>query len=221
MTPFDTLFERAAQRKGGPAALEKELPAVPAPAALRRIADDRWLAEMTKRVFQAGFNWSVIESKWDGFEAAFEGFNPRRWSLMSDEDIDRLIRDTRIVRNGAKIQSVAVNAKLLCDLADEHGSAAAAFADWPDEDFAGLLDLLKTRGNRLGGTTASYLMRGMGKDSFVLSPDVITALIREGVVATAPTSRRGLNAVQAAFNQWRAESGRPLTHISKVLAFTV
>jgi 3-methyladenine DNA glycosylase Tag len=64
-------------------------------------------------------------------------------------------------------------------------------------------------------------MRFMGKDSFVLSGDVVKALIREGVVTKEPTSAKDLKAVQAAFNAWAAESGRPLTQISQVLAFGV
>lgn len=221
MRRFEELFEMAAAHKGGVAALEARLPAVVPDEELARLPDDRWLAAMTRRVFQAGFNWSVIEKKWPGFEAAFEGFQPGRWALMSDEDLDGLLRDNRIVRNAQKILSVRDNAAFLLDLAREHGSAGAYLARWPAEDYVGLLDLLKRRGSRLGGNAAQYLLRGLGKDSFLLTGDVATALIREGVVAKPPSGKRDLAAVQGAFNAWRAESGRPLTHISRVLAFTV
>ncbi len=218
---FADLFARAAARKGGDAALEAMLGA---PATAQEVAaqpDDRWLAEMTRRVFQAGFSWKVIDSKWDGFEAAFDGFDVRRCAMMTDDDLDRLLSNKRIVRNGAKIRSVRENAAFLMDLAEEHGSAGRCFADWPAEDFVGLLDLLKKRGSRLGGMAGALSMRFMGKDSFVLSQDVVTALIREGVVDKAPSSKRDMAAVQAAFNAWMDESGRPLTQISRVLAFTV
>ena len=86
---------------------------------------------------------------------------------------------------------------------------------------SGLLDLLKTRGSRLGGSTAQYFLRFMGKDSFLTSGDVALALIREGVVDKPPTSKGALKKVQSAFNDWMAESGRPLAQISRVLACTV
>ena len=95
------------------------------------------------------------------------------------------------------------------------------FADWPEADYVGLLYLLKTRGSRLGGTTGQYLLRGMGKDSFVLSRDVTAALIREGVVDKPAGSKRDLRRVQEAFNTWREESGRTLAEISRTLACTV
>src|SRR5437773_12193130 len=68
VTAFKTIRARAEKRKGGPKALAKLLPARPDPKALARLGDDRILAEMTKRAFSAGFAWSVIESKWPGFE---------------------------------------------------------------------------------------------------------------------------------------------------------
>lgn len=221
MNKFKTIRDRAAARKGGDEALEALMPAIRTADELRIVSDDRWLAEMTRRVFQAGFNWSVIEKKWPGFEAAFEGFDPGRCAMLSDDDIDRLLKDRDIVRNAAKIASVRENAVFLSDLAREHGTAAAFFADWPVEDIAGLLDVLKKRGSRVGGATGQYFLRSVGKDSFVMSKDVVAALIAEGVVDKAPSSATALRTVQGAFNQWAAESGRPLAHISRTLACTV
>ena len=221
MQSFQQLYDYAAHRKGGEEALEALLPTPLSSKALADIPDDRWLAMISRCIFQAGFSWKVIDKKWPGFEEAFAGFHPRRWMFMSDEDFERLLKDTRIVRNGTKVRAVRENATFLCDLAEEHGSAAQFFADWPVENYIELLILLKKRGCRLGGNSAQYFLRFMGKDSFITSNDVIAALIREGVVSTAPKSQRDLRATQQAFNQWMDESGRSMTHISKVLAFTI
>jgi 3-methyladenine DNA glycosylase Tag len=78
MRSFAEIYARAAERKGGAAALEAmiaEWPPKPT-AELAAIPDHRWLAEMTRGVFRAGFNWRVIDAKWPGFEAAFHGFDP-------------------------------------------------------------------------------------------------------------------------------------------------
>ncbi len=63
---------------------------------------DRLLSVMTRCVFNAGFNWKVIDAKWDGFEAAFEGFDPGKLAFFGDEMLDRLVSDERIVRNGRR-----------------------------------------------------------------------------------------------------------------------
>ncbi|NOY61889.1 MAG: 3-methyladenine DNA glycosylase [Gammaproteobacteria bacterium] len=221
MRSFSSLYERAAERKGGAVALEALLPTPLGVDELSAISDDRWLAMMSKTIFQAGFRWSVVDNKWPGFEAAFAGFSPQRWKFMSEDDFEKLIKDSRIIRNATKIFAVRDNATFLCDLAEAHGSAAHFFAHWPDDDFAALLILLKKRGCRLGGHSAQYFLRFMGKDSFIMSADVVTALKREQIISGDPKSQRDLKAVQRAFNQWHEESSRSLTHISKVLAFTV
>ena len=57
MKPFSDIHAEAARRKGGEAALEaligEHRPR--RPAELATIPDDRWLAQMSKGVFQAGF----------------------------------------------------------------------------------------------------------------------------------------------------------------------
>src|SRR3984957_12961447 len=105
--PFKPIRERAEQRKGGTRAMEKLLPGKPDMKTLAKLADDRFLAEMTQRVFSAGFAWSVIENKWPDFEKAFLGFKPAKLIFQPDDFWDALLSDTRIVRNGAKIASVA------------------------------------------------------------------------------------------------------------------
>ncbi len=191
MRTFDEIYAIAADRKGGADVLEDMLkPAIP-PDTLAAIPDDRWLSTFSKCVFNAGFNWKVVEAKWPGFEDAFKGFDIGKCAMMDDAWLDALIQDTRIVRHGPKILSVRDNAVMLQDLARQHGSAARAFAHWPADDYIGLLDYLKTHGTRLGGTTGQYALRFIGLDSFILSRDVIARLIAEGVIDKPPTSEIG------------------------------
>jgi len=193
MTSFKTIRARAEKRKGGAKALNRLLPPKPDPKKLVGLGDDRILAEMTRRVFSAGFAWSVIEAKWPGFEEAFLGFAPGRLSLQPDEFWDALMKDARIVRNGAKIMSVRANASFVRDVAREHGSFGALLANWPSSDEIGLLELLAKRGSRLGGNTGQMLLRFLGWDGFVTSRDVVACLRDAGLdVADAITSKRDL-----------------------------
>src|SRR6201985_2025987 len=135
--PFKPIRARAEKRKGGAAALEKLLPPKPDMKALAKLADDRFLAEMTRRVFSAGFAWSVIENKWPGFEKAFLGFKPSKLVFQPDDFWDGLLSDARIVRNGAKITSVRENAGFVQEIAGEHGSFGQFLAKWPSSDQIG------------------------------------------------------------------------------------
>lgn len=191
------------------------------PDEIRLVPNDRWLAEMTRRVFQSGFVWKVIEAKWDGFEKAFDGFDPARVSFYSDEDVERLVSDTRIVRNGQKIMATIENAQMIQDVVAEHGSFGAFLADWPVEDQIGLQEFLGKKGSRLGGMTGQYFLRFSGWDAFIVSGDVVAALVREGVIDKAPTSKKAKAAVQNAFNHWREESEQPQAVISRTLAMSI
>lgn len=221
MRKFAEIATLAAERKGGAAALDGLLSAPKPSAEIAAIPDDRFLAEMTRAVFQAGFDWSLIDRKWPGFEEAFESFSVGRWVLMSDDDVDRLAGDKRIVGNVAKIRSVGTNAQLVQRLAKEHGSAGAFFAASKPEDYFALVALLKAEGGRLGGKTGQLFLRRIGVDALIYSDAVIAALKREGVVDKMPSSKRDSLAVSGAVEAWRAESGRSLTEISQILAFSV
>ena len=223
MRDFAAIFAIAAKRKGGAAALERMLAetASRTPAQIAAIPDDRILAEMTRRIFQAGFSWTVIDNKWPAFEAGFAGFDPNACAFMSEERFDALMKDRAIVRNGAKIKAVQANAQFLLDLKAGHGSAARFFADWPDSDYIGLLAVLQKRASHLGGASAGRFLRAIGKPAFVTSPDMVAALIREGVLERPPGGKRDLARIQAAFNRWSTDSGRDLTAISRVLAMSI
>lgn len=221
MLTFEEIYRIAADRKGGADAVEAALTRPKPAAEIAATPDDRFLAVMTKCIFQSGFNWKVVEAMWPGFEAAFEGFDIGSCAMLHEEDFERLVSDTRIVRHGPKIRAVQENAVFLSEIARDHGSAGSFLAGWPSEDLTGLLDLMKKRGSRLGGNTGQCVLRFSGIDGFILSRSVIGRLIAEGIVTKAPTSAREMRAVQEAFNAWKGQSGRSLTEISRVLAMSV
>jgi 3-methyladenine DNA glycosylase Tag len=220
--PFKTIRARAEKRKGGPKALEKRLPRKPDMKRLAKLSNDRILSEMTKRVFSAGFAWSVIEAKWEGFEQAFLGFEPAKLAFQPDDFWDALLSNTRIVRNGAKIHSVRENAGFVQEIAREHGSFGKFLSNWPSSDEIGLLDLLAKRGSRLGGNTGQMLLRFVGWDGFVTSQDVVACLRDAGLdIALEVKSKGDLAKVQAQFNAWAVETGLPYVHLSGICAMSV
>jgi 3-methyladenine DNA glycosylase Tag len=221
LRPFAKIEAMAGSHHGGAKGVAQILQDHPGDPSLLQRSDDRFLAGMTRAVFSAGFVWAVIEAKWEGFEAAFERFDPHRVAFFGDDDAARLVGDARIVRNGQKIMATIHNARFVVETARTHGSFGRFLRDWPADDQIGLMAHLKTHGARLAGATGQYFLRFNGWDAFILSQDVGAALVREGVVDKPPTSKKELAATQAAFNRWAEESGRPRREISRILALSV
>ena len=217
--PFAPILARALSRHG--AALQDRLPTPRSPDALAAIPDDRYLAEMTRRVFSAGFVWRVVDAKWDGFEAAFHGFEPSAVATLGSVAPGALLDDARVIRNPQKIRATFDNARFVLQTAEEHGSFGRFLADWPETDIVGLWDTLAARGSRLGGDTGPRFLRGMGKDTFILTPDVVAGLTELGVLTGKATSKTARRAAQETFLAWRAETGRGLGALSVILACSV
>ena len=219
---FESIYQRAAERKGGSAELALLLPAVVKPESVAAVDESRFLAEMTRCIFQAGFVWRVINQKWVGFEAVFHSFDVNTILGLLPEDWEAIKQDTRIVRNGQKISSVRGNAQFIEDIALEFGSFAGFIAEWPEADLIGLFALLKKRGSRLGGNSGQRFLRNVGKDTFVLTRDVVCCLQNSGLkIHDNPTSKRDLSAIQQTFSGWHEESGLSYTHLSKIAAYSI
>ncbi|MHC2457174.1 3-methyladenine DNA glycosylase Tag [Rhizobium leguminosarum] len=223
MISFEAIRQRAEERKGGAAALQALLENYrPDHERLRAMPDDRILADMTRRIFYSGFVQKVIDAKWPGFEAAFSGFDPTTLNIAPDDYWHALTSDERIIRNGAKIMSVRANAAFIRELAKEYGSAGVFFADWPRDDQIGLLDLLSKRGNRLGGMTGQYFLRGIGRDSFIATIDVLACLRSAGVsLSSSGTTKKDQQSIQQAFNDWAGETGLSFIHLSRISAYSI
>lgn len=85
--------------------------------------DDRKLFELlVLEGAQAGLSWSTILNKREGYRQAFCGFDPRRVARFSAQDVARLVTNTDIVRNRAKIESTIVNAQKFLEVQGEFGS---------------------------------------------------------------------------------------------------
>ena len=221
MRDYQWLHEYCLNRFGSAAALEARLPQPRSDAELRALSDDRYLSLLALRVFRAGLKHSLVDAKWPAFEQVFFGFDPEKVVLMGAEHLERLMQDARLIRHLGKLKSVPRNAQFILDVRQEKGSFGALIADWPATDIVGLWKYLAKQGNQLGGLSAPRLLRMAGKDTFVPSNDVVAALKAQEIVDKVPSSQRDQAAVQAAFNQWQAESGRPLCQLSVMLAHTV
>jgi len=222
MTHFKDLVKRAEKRKGGKQMLNLLLPPILDRSLFKTQSSNVFLALMTKGVFQSGFVWRVIENKWDNFETAFLNFDCQKLLSQPDEKWDAYAEDKSIVRNVIKIQTVRDNAEFILNVEQLEGKSFGQVLDeWPASDLIGLWDMMKKNGSRLGGMTGQYFLRRAGKDSFLLSQDVVRSLQEMRLdIKDNPTSKRDFKLIQQTLNEIHQKTKLPYTHISKILAYS-
>ena len=220
MRSFETLYNTALLHKGGKKAVESLLPKTLTAAELRLQTNSYYLSQLCRRIFRAGLKHSMVDAKWPAFEKAFYDFDPYQVAMMSDEDLELLMQNTNIIRHFGKIKASRKNATWMLDVIREFGSFGNLVADWPESNIVGLWQLLKKQGAQLGGHSGARFLRMVGKDTFLLTDDVVNVLKVDNIINKMPTSQRDLKSVQGAFNDWQEESGRSLAEISRIISFT-
>lgn len=85
--------------------------------------DDTKLFELlTLEGAQAGLSWNTILKRREGYRRAFEGFDIARIAAYGAPESERLLQDSGIIRNRAKVAATIGNAQATLELQREFGS---------------------------------------------------------------------------------------------------
>ena len=219
---FNEILNIAISAAGSKEILLERLPKPMSSKDLQQIKDDRFLSMISRCIFRAGFVWKVVDKKWPNFEKKFLNFNPLAVAYLSDDRLEEIATDKSIIRNFTKILATRANAVYVVEKQYDYESFSNYIADWPENKIVDLWFEMKREGSRLGGMTGPMILRSMGKDTFLPTNDVISALTRYGFVKTHSNgSKRDLERVQEIFNLLKEESNLPLSQISKILALSM
>lgn len=84
----------------------------------------RLFEKLTLESFQSGLSWRTILAKRENFRAAFHDFDFDRIARFTERDLDRLLKDSGIVRHRGKIEAAINNARRAQELVSREGSLA-------------------------------------------------------------------------------------------------
>lgn len=108
--------------------------------------------------FQAGLSWITILRRREGFRRAFAGFDPEAVARFTPADVERLMADTGIIRNRAKIVGAVAGAQAYLRI-EERGPGFSRFL-W---DFVDGTPIQGAAVNRAGIATETEVSRRMAK----------------------------------------------------------
>lgn len=126
--------------------------------------DSAYFDEMTKAVFRSGFSWQVVEDKWPNFRAAFDEFEVEKVAAYDERDVDRLLADAGIVRNGRKIEATIQNARAVDEVVQEFGSFQKYLRSMDEQSYEDTAKDMKSRFSYLGKTGTYTFLWGVGEE---------------------------------------------------------
>jgi DNA-3-methyladenine glycosylase I len=71
---------------------------------------------------QAGLSWRTVLQRRDGYRRAFARFDPEKVARFTPRRVEKLLADTGIIRNRAKVTSAVGNARAFLEVQREFGS---------------------------------------------------------------------------------------------------
>lgn len=124
--------------------------------------DDRgYFDVMSRAIFTAGLNWSMVENKWPNFRKAFGDFSPEKVAGLSERDVAKLMENPAIVRNERKIRATVENAKTILDLDKQYGSFKGYIESFGKRE-GKLLEDLQYKFEHMGPSTARMFLWMVG-----------------------------------------------------------
>ena len=130
----------------------------------RPTSDETYFENMSRVIFQAGLNWKVIDKKWSTIKTAFAEFSPDKVACFNNSDVARLMNDTGIVRNKAKIQATIYNAAEFQNIKKQYGSFQKYIDTLNDDkNYVQAIKKLTKRFKHMGPASASLFLYTVGE----------------------------------------------------------
>jgi DNA-3-methyladenine glycosylase I len=128
-----------------------------APAQIEPKSLDDYLAALARAALEPGLNWEVVDVKWPGITEAFDHFDVDKVAAYTPEDVERLMGDSRIIRNRKKIEAIIHNAEEILVLEqDRPGGFRGYLGSFPS--YEALVKDMKKRFKFLGESGAYHFL---------------------------------------------------------------
>jgi len=89
----------------------------------KEVTDDHKMFEfLVLESAQAGLSWLTILKRRDAYRHAFADYRAEKVAEMIEQDVERLMQDSGIIRNRKKIEATVTNARQFLEIQKEFGS---------------------------------------------------------------------------------------------------
>ena len=120
---------------------------------------------LSKAVFNAGFSYQVVNTKWEGIKEVFEEFNPKILSNWTIDEISDALESPKIIRNAKKVKAIVSNSKVFLELVEEYNSFENYLKSFRDKTYEERQQIIAKQFKWLGPTGAHFFLWSIGEDA--------------------------------------------------------
>jgi len=119
---------------------------------------------LSKAVFNAGFSYQVVNTKWEGTKEVFEEFDPEIISKWTIDEISDALESPKIIRNGKKVKAIVSNAKIFLELVEKNGSFENYLKSFREQLYEDKQQIITKQFKWLGPTGAHFFLWSIGEN---------------------------------------------------------
>lgn len=130
----------------------------------RKPVDEKGYFEiLSKAVFNAGFSYQVVNTKWEGIKEVFEEFDPEIISNWTIDEISNALESPKIIRNAKKVKAMVSNAKIFLEIIKKHSSFEDYLKSFREKSYEEKQQIIAKQFRWLGPTGAHFFLWSIGE----------------------------------------------------------
>jgi len=120
---------------------------------------------LSKAVFNAGFSYQVVRTKWEGIKEVFNEFDPEIISNWTIDEVSDALESPKIIRNSRKVNAIVSNAKIFLELVRKHSSFENYLGSFRNKCYEDKQQIIAKQFKWLGPTGAHFFLWSIGEDA--------------------------------------------------------
>ena len=120
---------------------------------------------LSKAVFNAGFSYQVVRTKWEGIKEVFNEFDPEIISNWTIDEVSDALESPKIIRNSRKVNAIVSNAKIFLELVGKHSSFENYLGSFRNKCYEDKQQIIAKQFKWLGPTGAHFFLWSIGEDA--------------------------------------------------------
>lgn len=177
--------------------------------------DPFFYKKLVKTIHVSGFKVTILRDRWGDIKKAFSNYDIDKVSQYTDEDLEKMMNNPKIIRNRRKLEACIKNAKIMKEISERHGSFGE-YLDRNKNNRQKLKEKLKKRFDFLGNVLVHEYLKEIGVDSIKPDVHVVRVMHRLGLIDSKTISPEVINQVTAAANQISQLTGEKLSVIDAI-----